>query len=85
MLTGGPCPFFVRVKELNPHNAEPADNQQMEMEFSDGSRSSSIGGSDFQDDVSDDGSFVFLTNSEKADLCRRRETSPPVMNKQTGC
>ncbi|XP_040216899.1 kinesin-like protein KIF2C isoform X2 [Rana temporaria] len=44
--------YADRVKELNPHNAEPADNQQMETEFSDGSRSSSIGGSDFQDDLS---------------------------------
>ncbi|CAI9574621.1 unnamed protein product [Staurois parvus] len=43
--------YADRVKELSPHTSEPADNQQMETEFSDGSQSS-IGGLDFQDDLS---------------------------------
>lgn len=43
--------YADRVKELNPHRSEPDDNQQMETEFSDGSQSS-IGGLDFQDDLS---------------------------------
>ncbi|KAM5148146.1 kinesin-like protein KIF2C [Mantella aurantiaca] len=43
--------YADRVKELSPHTVEPADNQQMDTEFSDGSHSS-MGGLDFQDDLS---------------------------------
>ncbi|XP_018428827.1 PREDICTED: kinesin-like protein KIF2C [Nanorana parkeri] len=44
--------YADRVKELSPHSAEPADNHhQEEMEHSDSSQSS-IGGLEFQDDLS---------------------------------
>nr|DBA17721.1 TPA: hypothetical protein GDO54_016050 [Pyxicephalus adspersus] len=43
--------YADRVKELSPHSTEAADNNQMEMESSDGSESS-IGGMDLHDDLS---------------------------------